>query len=1058
MVGEEVRRANELVQLLVTPNTSTIGPDQTFFHGLLEEKTREYSKAVDGSVVLSGDVGFDYVRCSANALVNLKLQLTSALLAESEKETKGMRLDADALSISQQRSVSSLLEMILALGVIPNLLPGVGTSVQKRSQFLQLVLRDLPELSIPEKYKQLVYSLDTLLELSKHRSFSTLVLTKNIADILGSLVQVAHAPLIKPAEKDSTDTNKDSSSKESSPDNVTAKFEMTPDLFFRLSADQTRFRTELERILERSYQPSLVKSLLVLQGSAKESKDGAVSSPRWFSKKISEMLTERLMGKSGVVNVIRGVLDIGGESMDWQKISLVAGVLGNPPKGSYASTENYYKQICPQILDLLNHEDKVYQMIACASIKTVAERSLILSRRYLLDVLMDPFIRLTEKEEIGLAVTEQELDDCTKSLFKVFVIGTDPDLMFLMHLEIIILILLELHAKIAFSVSHLRDPVKQLLVRYLKHLDTGTAVTVLRAFVLSEVPEERKSRMKLLQKDLIFVCGEEGGVKAERRVASDQSFTVLDDEKSIILQDLLDELKDRKLKVDFYLKLMSDLTDIVGESEIEPELPEPGPDDDMEAQLLELECTLDSAMHRMRRNLMVIRLLGLLSEDQCLQDDLLKETSRMILFIGATLKRGAMTVGSDSKPEALVAQSLNMALSLLSLHLTQANVSTEDWQKMQDYASDLQVLSCFPETRVARIAEQLHRLVVTHGTIIEETMNIKKQTKKIEEETAKIRLRTQEMKGMQTVCENQNMDRKKEQIKEKAEELRKAKNKRKGVKEEEVEMKIVEDKTGMSLYESALYDIGDPLLPVRGHGLIELCGLVEKKDKETLENMEKVGQLFSESLEDDDTYIYLAGINGLVATARFNTEQVLDTLTREYSMVTQRSYLEDLVEVRTKIGEALVRVTKELRDLTPKYKNILLNSFFSAANDPEELVRASSLSNLGEVCCNLGYSLGPITGELLVYLEASSRDTSSQVRRAAALVIHMLLEGLGRDAIAVLESGIRDIHRSIRLRLGVETDDIALIHLNLALDQIDKIVRDLFTPLSNPQQKIFVLE
>ena len=80
--------------------------------------------------------------------------------------------------------------------------------------------------------------------------------------------------------------------------------------------------------------------------------------------------------------------------------------------------------------------------------------------------------------------------------------------------------------------------------------------------------------------------------------------------------------------MDFYLKLMSDLTDIVGESETELELPEPEPGVDLETQLRDLETRLDSAMHRMRRNLMVIRLLGLLSEDQGLQDDLLKETSR----------------------------------------------------------------------------------------------------------------------------------------------------------------------------------------------------------------------------------------------------------------------------------------------------------------------------------------------------------------------------------------------------------------------------------------------
>ncbi len=42
-------------------------------------------------------------------------------------------------------------------------------------------------------------------------------------------------------------------------------------------------------------------------------------------------------------------------------------------------------------------------------------------------------------------------------------------------------------------------------------------------------------------------------------------------------------------------------------------------------------------------------------------------------------------------------------------------------------------------------------------------------------------------------------------------------------------MKILEDKTGMSAYEAAVYDITDPLVPVRGHGLIELTRLLDTK-------------------------------------------------------------------------------------------------------------------------------------------------------------------------------------------------------------------------------------
>jgi hypothetical protein len=40
------------------------------------------------------------------------------------------------------------------------------------------------------------------------------------------------------------------------------------------------------------------------------------------------------------------------------------------------------------------------------------------------------------------------------------------------------------------------------------------------------------------------------------------------------------------------------------------------------------------------------------------------------------------------------------------------------------------------------------------------------------------------------------------------------------------------------------------------------------QDSDTLGKLEQVMDLFKENLEDEDTYIYLSAINGLVACAR----------------------------------------------------------------------------------------------------------------------------------------------------------------------------------------------
>ena len=44
-------------------------------------------------------------------------------------------------------------------------------------------------------------------------------------------------------------------------------FHMTQELFDKLSAEQTQFRMELDKVMARVYQPVVVKQLLILQSS-----------------------------------------------------------------------------------------------------------------------------------------------------------------------------------------------------------------------------------------------------------------------------------------------------------------------------------------------------------------------------------------------------------------------------------------------------------------------------------------------------------------------------------------------------------------------------------------------------------------------------------------------------------------------------------------------------------------------------------------------------------------------------------------------------------------------
>ena len=291
-----LKEAHALVGLLTTP-LDNVTQDSNWLVGTIGAKVQQYgTKLQDGSTALglgSNDVYFDYVRCCVHALMNLKFELKQ--LAEQEKEvlggSKGPKLAADALSISQTKSVSSLVQMVVALGVVPNLLPGVGLALEKRSEYLQLVMKSIPERSILEKYKQLVFSLESLLDMVRFRSFCTLVTTKHITDILGCLVQISQAPLMKPKTPEPTDEKDEVKTISEGVEGIQVKedaFVMTAELYQRLVKDQERFKEELERILERTYQPLVVKSLLVLQSCSKNPK-----SPKWFVKTVSQLLSSR---------------------------------------------------------------------------------------------------------------------------------------------------------------------------------------------------------------------------------------------------------------------------------------------------------------------------------------------------------------------------------------------------------------------------------------------------------------------------------------------------------------------------------------------------------------------------------------------------------------------------------------------------------------------------------------------------------------------------------------------------------------------------------------------
>uniref|UniRef100_A0A8U8ARM6 Uncharacterized protein n=1 Tax=Geospiza parvula TaxID=87175 RepID=A0A8U8ARM6_GEOPR len=211
-------------------------------------------------------------------------------------------------------------------------------------------------------------------------------------------------------------------------------------------AERAQCREALRDILDRVYQPRAVQELLVLQGQPKQV-PGAIpdtglgpgAAPGWLRRLCGHLLSERLLRPGGVQAVVRGVLEgtdgewgaLGGAgaeaaALDWRKCDAVGKILAACPQ-QCLSLEDYYRQVCPQILDLLHVQDKVaarqLQRVATTTVLSMAREQPQLAERHLLQPLLAPLRRcslaLEDLTAGAVLVPEAELGSCVEDVLKV---------------------------------------------------------------------------------------------------------------------------------------------------------------------------------------------------------------------------------------------------------------------------------------------------------------------------------------------------------------------------------------------------------------------------------------------------------------------------------------------------------------------------------------------------------------------------------------------------------------------------------------------------------------
>ena len=300
------------------------------------------------------------------------------------------------LSPAEEKSINTLLQFIVALGLFPFLLPGADNLLVLKLGKTALQLRKSGGL-FTTRARYLYHCCRVLTRVCTTPVIGPSVLTRHLSDVLVALLQICYGSSDAVAGEQSSVQEKDdgellkTGGVQKAKDELSGRESRPPVLH---ATEKEWCREELGRLLGELHQPLVVRELLSVQGApgkpagtSKTKREGerkqqAISAtPRWLRSACGRLLSERLMQKDGVRKVLLGIFDAmagqcsvntaiypltlttykfypissaGGEGAgpgyhgDWRKAQAVARILSSCPSQA-SSVAQYYSTIAPQV-------------------------------------------------------------------------------------------------------------------------------------------------------------------------------------------------------------------------------------------------------------------------------------------------------------------------------------------------------------------------------------------------------------------------------------------------------------------------------------------------------------------------------------------------------------------------------------------------------------------------------------------------------------------------------------------------------------------------------------
>lgn len=100
-------------------------------------------------------------------------------------------------------------------------------------------------------------------------SLRSLILIQHLGDLVASLAQLSFAPLKKPVDISAASDSSSTACSSSRLDNSGEEFVMTPELWGRLQEERSYFKKCFLSLINKLYQPLIIRELILLHGSAR---------------------------------------------------------------------------------------------------------------------------------------------------------------------------------------------------------------------------------------------------------------------------------------------------------------------------------------------------------------------------------------------------------------------------------------------------------------------------------------------------------------------------------------------------------------------------------------------------------------------------------------------------------------------------------------------------------------------------------------------------------------------------------------------------------------------